>query len=472
MWTLPFRLLNAQATTWVLLALNLMVAAAMWHFTRGTILADTWSYLGLAQGILHGEFSQWWAIEGSYPDTFRTPGVPLWIAVGLKLFGSPGAVRVMNLAAYAMALWYTLKLVRHLDPRPLAANIMLLLTLVMVNVPYYIGQLYPEIPVLWALSLAAYIVVLKRDEHWWVAIALGLLYGFVFQCRPVFLFFPFMHVALAWMLGERSVGRMRSFAWMLGAFALSVLPYAMWNQRNHGVFSFTPLEGSGALLHMGVWSGKMPAYTEHFIWHNFTGDEVLRFVPDPEVPGHIERFEAEWRDVKQQVAPLLTAHDSLMMASRGKVSYPALNTFNAAYIMARERELRRLAIAEALRDPWYMVKFKAWSALRLWVIGIQRTDFANADLKGRLSMAYGPLSTGLVFTLFVFLVPMAWRRGLMAWPRLWYLLLLMAYFGLIHIPFTIQARYTTPVRFAMFALLALAVAALWNARRQRVANDG
>jgi hypothetical protein len=37
------------------------------------------------------------------------------------------------------------------------------------------------------------------------------------------------------------------------------------------------------------------------------------------------------------------------------------------------------------------------------------------------------------------------------------MLLLLAYVGLLHIPFTIQARYTTPVRLIMLALIAIAL---------------
>jgi hypothetical protein len=85
-------------------------------------------------------------------------------------------------------------------------------------------------------------------------------------------------------------------------------------------------------------------------------------------------------------------------------------------------------------------------------------------------MLYATGITLLAFMATLVLVPFALRRGVIEWGKTWQFMFLMAYFGLFHIPFTIQARYTVPVRFAMFILLAMTIAGLLEGRI-RVAGD-
>ena len=104
--------------------------------------------------------------------------------------------------------------------------------------------------------------------------------------------------------------------------------------------------------------------------------------------------------------------------------------------------------------------YKSWSALRLWVIGIQREKFLEASTMGKLKQIYPTVMTLSIFLLSVFFITIAYRRKYLSIAATQPLLLHLLYFGLIHIPFVIQVRYTTPVRPAMVALLALAVASV------------
>ena len=70
---------NRRTFQW-LLGMNILVVFATLLISRNTFLSDGWSYLGLAEGILHGEYSMWWTLDEPYPDTFRAPGYPLLIA--------------------------------------------------------------------------------------------------------------------------------------------------------------------------------------------------------------------------------------------------------------------------------------------------------------------------------------------------------------------------------------------------------
>lgn len=435
------------------------VALAMVWLTRHTVLGDTSSYLGLAEGIRHGNFSMWWEIPGDFPDTFRTPGFPLLIAIVMSLTGSWKAMIGVNFALYGIGLFLSLRTIRFIDPRPEVRNLFLLLLLPLLNVPFYIGQVYPEIPSLAAISAVLYIFTCKEAKGMGWGIAIGVLYGFIFQCKPIFLLFPFIVPLMERIVMRRWVNFKVHFLSIV-VFVLTLLPFGFWNLKHHGVFSVTPLEGGAGVMHFGVWAGKMPGYTEKVYWHNFTGDEVVRFTPEDSIPGNIKAYEKEWADINAQLAPLLTAKDSVMLASGTLLSHSATRTYNTAYTIERERLLRKKAAEDALKWPGYMLAYKSYSAIRLWVIGIQRGDFAKASPTKKLELLYGPATTGGLFLLFIIAVPIAMVRQKLRLDDVWPFLLFFVYFGLVHIPFVIQARYTMPVRFVMLALLAMAITGL------------
>jgi hypothetical protein len=457
------RMLATQRAFRVLLVLNvLMVFFLMWS-TRGVVLSDTWSYVGLAEGILHGEYSMWWPLEADYPDTFRTPGFPLMIAVVMFVFGTWKAMVWVNFVLYWVALYLTLRTIGRYDPRPLTRNLFLLLLLPMINVPYYINQVYTEIPTLVAISLFLFVVM--RPGKWTVggSAALGLLFGFMFQCKPVFLIFPTLFAVAAFLMDRKNFD-VRGQMVMLFTFVVTLLPYGYWNLRNHGVFKVTQLEGGGGYMHFSYWCGKMPGYTDHISLGNFTGDEIIRFTPEDSVPKHIAAFEEEWAEIKSRIDPLLTAKDSVMVASRADMPYIPHMTFNSEFTLMREKILQRQGLEHMWNDPWYTLAYKSYSAVRLWVIGIQRGDFQRASIAGKVQMLYATGITGLVFLLSLALIPLAYERGRLSWASTWPLVFALVYVGFFHLPFTIQARYTTCVRFAMLALLAMAIAGLTQGR--------
>lgn len=458
---------SKSSTSWLLLGLNLLVTAGIMWSTRNVVLADAWSYIGLANGILHGEYSMWWHLAEDYPDTVRVPGFPLLIAGVMALFGSWKAMVGVNVLLYAIALYCTRAVILRLDGRVLTWNLFLLLLLPMIFIPYYITQVYTEVPVLALISVALYIGIRPGPLRWPWALALGLVFGCAFQLKPVLLLLPALYAACRWWQG-RSWAEARGMLLMLVVFGATLVPYGLWNRARHGVFKITPLEGGAGVMHFGLWAGKLPGYTEKAYWHNFAGDELVRFTPEEEIPANIAAYEQEWNEVNARIAPLLTAHDSVLFTDTVKAPFPSMRTLNAEYTILRDRLLVERTVDLATSDPLYTALFKAYSAIRFWVIGIQRGDLAGASLAGRVQMLYATGITLLVFLATLIVVPLAFRRGLIAWSGTWQLLFYMLYFGLLHLPFAIQARYTVPVRFAMFALLAMAIAGFWEGRKAHV----
>ena len=457
-------LLEDPWTRPVLWALQLLAIAVMMWSTRNEIFGDHASYLQLAEGILHGEYSHYWQLDVPVPDTFRTPGFPLYIAAVMTVFGSWKAIMWIHLALYLLAIHLTLRIIARFDPRSLAGNLALLFLLPLVNVPYYITQLSPEIPTLAAITTVIYLLVRKDRLSWVDAIALGLLYGFIFQCRPIYLWLPPVIAISAWWT-ERTAFDKRGHLVALSLFALTLLPYGFWNKQHHGVFQITPLEGGGGVVHMGIWSGLVPGHQEHRYWSNFAGDEIIRFTPADSITKNEAAYEADWDIVMDSLAPYMTGRDSVMLASFDREE-GAVRTFNTRYTQERERLLKQHTIALALERPGYAIAYKSWSALRLWVIGIQRDKFLEASTFGKLKQLYPTLMTLSILLLSVVFITIAYRRKLLSMGATQPLWLHLLYFGLIHIPFVIQVRYTTPVRPAMVAFLALAVASVLFKRKE------
>ena len=440
------------------------IALLMWA-TRNERSGDHTSYMDLAHGILVGKYSLWWWMPEFVPDTFRTPGFPLYLATIVKLFGNWKAMWAINAALYLLSLHWMVRIIARFDDRPLTGNLALVFLLPLVNVPYYITQVLPEIPALASVTAIVYLVTRPGRMSWMEAIALGALYGFSFQCKPIYLLLP-PALAIAHWWYARGRSDVRGHAVALSVFAITLLPYTIWNKAHHGVWSTTPLEGGGGVMHFGIWAGAIPNYQEHRYWSNFTGDEIIDFVPTSSVPANIATYEAEWDSTMARIAPLRTHTDSLMELAYHH-SLGGTRTYSAPYTLEREQLLKQYARDRATADFGYTLAYKSWSALRLWVIGVQRTKFKEAGVAGKLAQLYPTITTFVVFMLTVLFSSIAFVRKRLSLAPLLPVVLHLVYFGLIHIPFVIQVRYTTAVRPIMMVLLALALAAVLFPRKQR-----
>lgn len=463
-------LLGSKRAFRVLLLLNALVTMAVLWISRDTILSDTWSYLGLAEGIRHGNYSMWWWLGSDYPDTFRTPGYPLLIAMFIGIFGTWRSVLVAQFLMYCFSLYMILKTIDLIDGRRATRSLFLLLLLPIINVPFYITQLYTEIPVLAAISFAVYIVVRSKCWTWFTAIVIGLLMGLVFQFRPIFLLFPFMYVAFAWLV-ERNKANFPKYFAMLGMFVLTLMPFGIWNKVHHGVFKVTPLQGAGSFMHIGYWSGKTPGYTDEFYLRNFNGDEIIPFTPKDSIPAHIEAYRREWAEINMQIEPLLDKNDTAMWQVDPSMRVHTEPTYSTAYTLRRDELLRDKALYHYMNDPLYTIAFKAYSAVRLWVIGIQVNDYRTASAMGKAKMLFITASMAAVFVLFLILVPLAYARGRLSFRETWIFVAYIIYFTVIHLPFTIQSRYTVPVRFLMLALLAMSITGVVLGKAKEVSRS-
>lgn len=457
-------LLAHRRTYLVLIALNILVGGALVLSIalHGDAGADSHSYLALAQGILHGHYSMYWDLPHPYPDTFRAPGFPLYLALFLKLFGTWRWVGVVQAVLLVLSVHVSFKAMSRFGFGLEARNVFLLLLLSGQNILMYVPLVNPEIPALTCITLLTFFDPLYRSPRPFTGVALGLLAGFAFHCRPIFLLLPFLRLAFD-LVFFRSTIQWRTMVAYIGTFVLTLLPFTLWNKAHHGVLRPTPLEGGGGVFHMGWWSGRIPDYHQHRYWGNFTGDEMIRFVPADSVPANIAAYEREWDRIDSVLVPLLTAADTDMLAHYEE--YVNEKTFNSAYTQERERLLKQLTAEHMRAHPGYTFAFKCYTAVRLWVIGVDRGEFVRASAAGKVKLALPFIVTLLQFLLAVICVPLALRRKLLNWRAVYPMLFVVLYGWLISVPFTIQSRYTVPLRFVLFVLLAMSVVALLERRK-------
>lgn len=455
---------------YVLLALNTLLTILVVITTFHNISGDHHTYLGYADGLLKGRYSYWYFLPDYVPDTLRNPGYPFFLYL-LKALGlGESGIRLTQVILYFITVAILLKVAQRCEMNGLwlVRNIFLLLLLPNLQVAYFASVIFPEILVAFLVAIYILLVVSFSPISWVRTISLALIAGLIFQTRPVFIFFPLIQLAIEfWQFCSY-----RKYAWshallQMMLFGATMLPYGVWNYRHHGVFKLTPLEGGAGVMQIGFWALRMPGYTEHRYWGNRMGEEVIQFAPASTVPAYIAAFNHEWDIIEVQLRPLLTASDkrNLLLMQEHPELFP---TYNSVYTKRREQLLMQANLANIRREPGYYFKTRLYTLVRLWVTGLQRDSWHNATgLIEKLKVLYPTIVSGITFILAVLSIGWAAWRGQISNKLVWYLsMALIVYFGIMHLPFAIQARYTVPVRLWLLLSISLAIQA-WLTRRSR-----
>ncbi|HEX5001816.1 MAG TPA: hypothetical protein VFW78_04920 [Bacteroidia bacterium] len=447
--------LNSAVVYKWLLFLNFLSGLAVFWIFHAETGSDMHTYVGLADGIRAGNYSYWYFISDAYPDTFRNPGYPLLLAFFRLFTHSLVPVQLFQLLLYFCSIGMVLNLIDKFWGALQIKNLFLLLLLPSIHVASYTPSVFPEIVVTFLLLVIIRIQYFGDKSKWSTYISSGLLYGILFQIRPVILFLPFLLAALG-IVTERKAFPFVKNGVMLILFICTMIPYGMWNKSHHGTFKITSIEGGGGVFHLGYWSFKLPDYTENRYWGNYCPREMISFSDEKDRAANIAAYNAEWDLIDSLTAPYLTANDSAMIALQPKYPY-LFKTFSSGYTQKREQLLKKLAIEHIKADPVYYAKEKIYSAIRLWVTGIPVKEFKSAGVARRMYLIYPFIITGLTFLAGLIFITMCFIKNKPYRKLMLPLLLITLYFGVMHIPFTIQSRYTIPVRFELLLMIAAAV---------------
>ena len=134
-----------------------------------------------------------------------------------------------------------------------------------------------------------------------------------------------------------------------------------------------------------------------------------------------------------------------------------------------QKLLKKLAVQHFLDDPIFTLKVKVYTVFRLWVTGIKRKTFESNNPVSLFIGIAPAVITGITLLLALIFIPLAIFRQKFNYIFLLPILLLVGYYGFIHLPFAIQARYTVPVRPLLMMITAICIFEFYF--RKEVPND-
>jgi hypothetical protein len=448
--------LSKTSTYRVLLLVNIAAGILVFFFFRNSASGDEQCYLNLADGLLRGKYSPWYFLQDYPPDTFRNPGYPLFIALFRIFTTNVMVIKVGQLFLYFISVFLLLDISVNFRHSILIRSLFLLILLPSFQVVIFTTMIIPESLVTFLLSLYLWFCFNKPLNTYLRAIILGLLCGYIFQVRPVFLLFPVVKFFSDWKFRKEdfSLAKQSVVLWI---FVLSMLPYGFWNLKFHNHFSVTSLEGGGGNLYFGYWSYKMPGYVDTNYWKgNRMSKEPIRFVSDDEAASYYEKFNAEWDSIQALAVPLLTSADSARLAIMNKKEFSDIpQTFSSEYTLKRDQLMKSVTMDHYIREPIFFLKTRLFTIVRLWFTGVQKD---SKDTGLHLIAKYYPfLVSFFAFILAVIFVPVAMIKKKISFYEIFFIGAIVLYWGLIHAPFSLQARYTIPVRLELFLLISFSI---------------
>ena len=406
---------------------------------------DQYTYINYVKGLQQGRYTCWYFLKEYIPDTFRNPGYPFFLYTISFISESIFTIKIVQLLLLFISLILMFKIIDQYEHGWVVKNLFMLLTMFNVIILAYPTLIFPEILMLFLITLIVYLELCYNPNAWWHVLLMVVLYGYCFQVRPIILFIPF--IRCGYYLWKRSKLPLLKNMSFIVLFLATLLPYGMWNLKQHGQFKITPLEGGGGAMHAGYWSPKMVGYSANRYWINTMNRDVfVNFATDDESKHNVQLYNNEWDSIDALCHQYLTPSDSsfLLKMNEHKELFP---TYNARYTIEREKILNKLAVRHYMNDLYYTIKLKCYTFFRLWYTGLSLNQYTlmNRFELTRTIIAFIATSTTLLLFIGYFFICLIKRRKILA--IIWLPLFFCLYFDIFHLPFVIQSRYTIPVRF-------------------------
>jgi 4-amino-4-deoxy-L-arabinose transferase-like glycosyltransferase len=219
-----------------------------------------------------GKFTRFPEAPQFVPEVLRTPAYPLFVAVIYKVAGPRQLpVVLVQTALFAATCLLVFAIARRMAPESTALAAAGA-TALFSPLPYFGALVMTELWTTFVLTVAIWIAVRALHSGRMTSYAaLGVILGVTALSRPIYVLFPFALVAVGLVVpfvSRRDVvepmDRRPSFghwAVLLGAFAVTMLPWFMYNYVNVGRFTISPAGGIGRALWEGqwqaTWSGRL-----------------------------------------------------------------------------------------------------------------------------------------------------------------------------------------------------------------------
>ena len=237
----------------------------IWYQRPDWYTPDAWTdqvgYRRLGQALATtGRFTKFPDAPELVPEVIRTPVYPLFLAAIYKIAGTgqlPVALAQTALFAAMCVLVYAMAR-RIADERiALAAAA---LTALFSPIPYFGALVMTEVLTTFLFTASMWIAIRAMQSQRLTSFAaLGVMIALTALCRPVFALFGVSLVAAGLVFFPLTRVRRRpslaAWAVLLGAFAITMLPWFTYNYVTLGRFTLSPAGGMGR----GTWEGSWQA---------------------------------------------------------------------------------------------------------------------------------------------------------------------------------------------------------------------
>ncbi len=237
----------------------------IWYQRPDWYTPDAWTdqvgYRRLGQALATtGRFTKFPDAPELVPEVIRTPVYPLFLAAIYKIAGTgqlPVALAQTALFAAMCVLVYAMAR-RIADERiALAAAA---LTALFSPIPYFGALVMTEVLTTFLFTASMWIAIRAMQSQRLTSFAaLGMMIALTALCRPVFALFGVSLVAAGLVFFPLTRVRRRpsvaAWAVLLGAFAITMLPWFTYNYVTLGRFTLSPAGGMGR----GTWEGSWQA---------------------------------------------------------------------------------------------------------------------------------------------------------------------------------------------------------------------
>ena len=223
---------------------------------------------------------------------------------------------------------------------------------------------------------------------------------------------------------------------MVIIYVLAILPYGIWNLKNHDVISLTPIESSG-------------------------GDKISLFSSLNQANNNIIDQSKESDYIDSACAQYLSPMDKINLAEMNNfIGFQ--KTYNAKYTIEKEKLLKQQTINQLKKEPTFTLKTKLSTMFRLWLDEMQLSELKNSDLNKKSIAIYLSVVTLIFFFASLILIPWAFYKKKLLWVHSQTIIILIIYFGILHLFFSLQAKYTVPLRLIILLLLARTILTLFS----------
>jgi hypothetical protein len=253
------------------LTLIVLVAIAhglffIWYLRPDWYAHDVWTdqagYRKLALVLATtGKFTKYPDASSFVPEVIRTPVYPLFVATIYRAAGTGQLpVALVQTALFAAICLFVYDITRRTTGRDDVAVAAAAMTALYAPLPYFAAFVLTELWTTFLLTASMWVAIRAVQSRQTASFAaLGLLLALTSLSRPVFALLPvgIVLVGLVFfpLTGVRQRPSVASWAALLGAFAIAMLPWFTYTYLNFGEFTLSPAGGMGRGTWEGSWQG-------------------------------------------------------------------------------------------------------------------------------------------------------------------------------------------------------------------------